>query len=151
MSPVGCRHPYQFEFELVLSSGTSSFSKIGDCALICFKAHTECALERYRFRPSCRAHDRRAARSEARRLTELGRLVPTEGEFGATFPMYSAASKKRKRQQEIEKILARPSSPASLLQGSRKPVRFPGRIDIAQADSRHEGAKARVGTDWIVI
>ncbi len=45
MLPGGRPRTLPFEFEVVLSFECFVFLGIGDCTLICLKAHVECALE----------------------------------------------------------------------------------------------------------
>src|SRR5207245_10631957 len=80
--------------------------EIVDCALICLRAHVQRPLQWQGFLPSRPARDHRAARHQARWLTEVGRLHLVCGENRKELPsIYSEASKKENINKRITKSL----------------------------------------------
>ncbi len=74
MSPLGCWQSSRFEFEVVLSFECLVFSEISDLRLDLRQGPRVACARMAGILPSRPAWDHRAARNQARRLTEVGRL-----------------------------------------------------------------------------
>ena len=98
-SPLDSRQGGWLESELVLSFHASFFWEIGDCALLCIKAQVERVLEQQGLIARRSAQNHRAARNQAKWLTEVGRPHQTQGRIAENSPIYSQAVPKGKRQR----------------------------------------------------